>query len=224
MTRLIAVVEGQTEAAFVRDVLAPHLDDLGVWTSATVVGRVIAERRGHRERGGGSFGGWRADLVRCLRNDRSDDLRVTTMFDLYVLLPDFPGVDSPAVGDASLRCEALEDALAAAIGDRRLIPYVQRDEFEALVLAALPSLRGLLDADDDLEGVDALAREVHGLPPEDVNGGQETAPSKRILRCVPGYSKTLHGPLVTLDAGLVALRAACPRFGTWVARLEALGA
>ena len=56
MTRLIVVVEGQTEAAFVREVLAPHLNALGVYTSATIVGKMIAHKRGHRERGGGRGG------------------------------------------------------------------------------------------------------------------------------------------------------------------------
>lgn len=55
MTRLIVVVEGQTEEAFVREVLCPHLQALGLYdVSATIVGKMTAQKRGHHGRGGGS--------------------------------------------------------------------------------------------------------------------------------------------------------------------------
>ena len=37
--RLVVVVEGQTEEAFVKEVLAPHLWGRGVHASATIVGK-----------------------------------------------------------------------------------------------------------------------------------------------------------------------------------------
>jgi hypothetical protein len=110
------------------------------------------------------------------------------------------------------------------VGDRRLIPYLQRHELEALVLAALPALRDLFDAKDALAGIDALEREIGASPPEDVNDGRETAPSKRLMRHIPGYRKVLHGPDAARAAGLPALRRACPRFDAWVRQLESLGA
>ncbi len=221
--RLIVVVEGQTEEAFVKDVLGPHLDLLGVYTSATIVGKVIAQRRGHHHRGGGHFKHWLTDLKRILGRDRSPDLRVTTLFDLYGLPDDFPGLEKHgAEADTCRRCDGLQVALGELVGDRRFIPYLQRHEFEALVLAALPSLAELLDAEDDLSGLRALKTEIGVTPPEEVNDGLETAPSKRLQRHIPGYRKTLHGPDVTADAGLATLRHACTRFNAWVARLEGL--
>lgn len=68
-----------------------------------------------------------------------------------------------------------------------------------------------------------LEREVRGLPPEDVNDGRQTAPSKRLLRHIPSYDKTLCGPLVTSETGIAALRRVCPRFDAWVGALETLG-
>ncbi|MEQ1507618.1 MAG: DUF4276 family protein [Myxococcota bacterium] len=222
--RLIVVVEGQTEEAFVHDVLTPHLADHAVFASATIVGKVVAQRRGHRRRGGGHFRNWEADLRRLLASDRTADLRVTSLFDLYGLPNDFPGLsEHGAEPDTTRRCERLEATLARRVGDDRFIPYLQRHEFEALVLAALPTLRDLLDAADDQAGADQLAREIAGLAPEDVNDGEDTAPSKRLERFVPGYRKVLHGPLATHGAGLAALRSACPRFDGWVSRLETLG-
>lgn len=129
---------------FVREVIKPHLDARGVYTSATVVERVIAHHRGHRERGGGHFVHWQEDFRRILGGDRSPDLRVTTLFDLYGLPEDFPGLEEHGSDtDTVRRCSSLESALGARIDDHRFIPYLQRHEFEALVLASLPSLRGV---------------------------------------------------------------------------------
>lgn len=227
MIHLIAVVEGPTEEGFFNALLKPHLGSFGVVASASLAGKLIAQKRGHigrRSRGGGHFRHWRDDILRILSEDRRDARRVTSLFDLYGLPDDFPELEAQRlVQDTNRRCEDLQRAFAEAVNDRRFIPYIQRHEFEALVLAALPCLRGLLDAKDSLTGLDRLAGEIRGLAPEDVNDGPETAPSKRLKRHVPGYSKTLHGPLATEGAGLAALRQACPRFDGWVHQLESLG-
>ena len=221
--RLIVVVEGQTEEAFVNEVLKPHLADRGVFASATIVGKLIAQRRDRSSRGGGHFRNWKRDIDRILGGDRNPDLRVTTLFDLYGLPDDFPGLEEHrGDSDTARRCRKLEAALAGIFDDRRLIPYIQRHEFEALVLASLPALRELLDAEDDLDGLSSLEEELGNAAPEDVNDGKTTAPSKRLLARVPGFSKTLHGPLVTADTGLASLRQQCPRFDLWVAALERL--
>ncbi|MFU8805308.1 MAG: hypothetical protein ACNA8W_15965 [Bradymonadaceae bacterium] len=39
---------------------------------------------------------------------------------------------------------------------------------------------------------------------------------------MPGFSKTLHGPLATGGTGLASLREQCPRFDAWVSELETL--
>ena len=223
MMRLIIVVEGETEETFVDDVLTPHLQDYGVYARATIAGKVTAQRRGRTQRGGGHFRNWRRDIERLLKEDRKGKQRVTTLFDLYGLPGDFPGLDAHGADpDTNRRCDALQAALAEVFGDRRLIPYLQRHELEALVLGALPALREKLDAKDDLTGLGKLENEISGLALEDINDGSDTAPSKRLLRHIPGYSKVLHGPPAIADTGLAALRARCPRFDAWLTRLEAL--
>ena len=216
MTPLHIVVEGPTEEAFVKEVLFPHLEAFRVWATPVIVATSRAPD-GHKRKGGGAWGQWRKDIQILLRDSRSE-LRVTTMFDLYGLPGDFPARDVND-RDTSTRAVRLEAAMAEAIEDRRLIPYLQRHEFEALVLASLPALRTIVHG-DATEAVDALRREIT-VPPEDVNDGKETAPSKRLLR-VPGYQKTVHGPGAVKATGLAALRASCTRFGAWVTLLEGL--
>lgn len=222
--RLVIVVEGQTEEAFVKDLLVPYLSPLGVYPSATVVG--TPNRRGSEplQKGGGSWQRWFRDLQRISREQKGNDVRITTLFDLYGLPSEFPGLkEHGSDTDTNRRCDNLQHALADRVGDWRFIPYIQRHEFEALVLASLPALQDLLDANDDLVGLAKLEEEIAGQSPEDINDGKDTAPSKRLKHHIPSYHKTLYGPLAICDTGLETLRSKCPRFDAWLETLEALG-
>ena len=224
MIPLRVVVEGQSEDRFVRETLIPHLWAHGVNASSTIVGKLVAQRRGHRVRGGGHYQHWRDDLRQMFRDTRPE-LRVTTLFDLYGLPNDFPAyLQHRSDADTARRCGALELALGADIGDRRLIPYIQRHEFEALVLASLHELREAYDDPTQLGGIEQLESAIGNQAPEDINDGPTTAPSKRLAALIPGYSKTLHGPEAIKATGLATVRASCPRFDAWLTSLERLGA
>jgi hypothetical protein len=219
--RLYVACEGATEEEFVTKILKPHLFPLGINTFATQVGTPRKRTFAPLRKGGGGWKYWEKDLRRLLRS-RADDVRVTTMFDLYGLPAHFPGLDRFGHdSNTNQRCEALETALAEHLDDRRFVPYLQRHEFEALVLCALPELRKYLDAQDDLVGLDKLLKEIGRLPPEEIDDGPTTAPSKRLNR-IPGYKKEIHGPQALESAGLATLRGSCPRFNIWVTRLETL--
>lgn len=223
--RLYVVVEGQTEAAFVKQVLAPHLAIFSV----TAVPIIVTTRRdrstGAKSRGGGRWAHWRNDLDRLSRQHHGGGVRFTTLFDLYGLPHDFPDYEPlAAMTDTTKRAAAMEAAMAAQINDWRFIPYLQRHEVEAFVLVNLDPLAELVGEGTTASGVAALRADIAGLDPESVNDGAETAPSKRLLRLIPDYRKTLHGPLVMEAIGLPKIRAACPRFDAWVGALEALGA
>jgi len=58
--------------------------------------------------------------------------------------------------------------------------------------------------------------------PEDINDDPQTAPSKRITEIVPGYYKTVHGPMLTRRIGLNILRHECHHFNEWLEWLEDL--
>ncbi|MES2641217.1 MAG: DUF4276 family protein [Myxococcota bacterium] len=219
--RLHILVEGQTEEGFVKTILAPHLAHVHVWAVPIIVMTSKAPG-GKRQKGGGDWLKWKRHLDILLGENPGEGVRVTTLFDLYGLPGNFPGLgEARKQTNTVARVGALEHAMAAAVEDRRFIPYIQRHEMEALVLVNLDSLAALVEPDD---GVDALRADIGDMAPEDVNCGDETAPSKRLIRFVPGYQKVLHGPAVMEATGLPKLRAACPRFNGWVSMLEALGA
>lgn len=214
MTRLYVFVEGQTEEAFVKHILAPDLRARGIWAIAILPGR-----------GGGYWKTWLRTMKRVMEQQRGPQVRFTTLLDLYGLPRGFPdGRSLSEIANTEARVAQVEQSIADQMGDSRLIPYVQRHEFEALVLAGLDEIDWIFDDPRAAAGLAALRREVSGLAPEDINDGAMTAPSKRLARHIPSYDKVIHGEMAIGTVGLPRLCGACPRFGEWVERLRALGA
>lgn len=60
--------------------------------------------------------------------------------------------------------------------------------------------------------------------PELINEGNETAPSKRIIKEIPEYkdNKVLIGPTVAKEIGLPILRERCVHFNEWINKIESL--
>ena len=58
--------------------------------------------------------------------------------------------------------------------------------------------------------------------PEDINDHPDTAPSARLRKLFPRYSKPFFGTLISRRIGLADMRAECKHFGCWVKTLEAL--
>lgn len=225
MTRLIVVCEGYSEESFVKKVLAPHLALHDVYATPTIVGTSRGPA-GHKRRGGGHWKQWGSDLERLVRRQTPSGAWVTTMFDLYGLPRDFP--DRSAIHSARTPDEKVQLAHVAILramqgvpGAHRLLPHVQCYEFEALVLAALDTVELWLDDPVDHRGLAGLRRELGETPPEEVNDGLETAPSKRLMKWIPSYDKILFAEFLEL-ADMVVLKARCPRFGAWVCQLESL--
>jgi hypothetical protein len=129
------------------------------------------------------------ELLRLLKSKRGSEVRITTMFDLYSLYHDFPGFQE-AEKLRHLpreRVQRLEKALAADIGDLRLIPYLQLHEFEVLLHAQPEAFAIYYDhCEKQIEALRAVAAKF--ASPEMINDGQNTAPSKRIAAQFPAYT------------------------------------
>lgn len=210
MIRLYVFVEGQTEEAFIKEVLAPHLMGHGILSTVPILA-------------GGFWKTWARLMRDVLAEQKGGAVRFTTLFDLYGLPRGFPDVATVmGVTDTHARARAVEASIARDFADDRLIPYVQRHEFEALVLAGLDQASWIFDSPDDAQGLARLLADVGGTAPEDVDDGPTTAPSKRLARHIPGYDEVLHGQMVTSSVGLATLRSRCPGFDAWLAKLEAM--
>src|SRR5262245_4883041 len=115
MIRLFFYVEGQTEQGYVSKVLRPHLASFGVF----VQGPILAPS--------GSYTRTRRDLGNLLKQHSQQDVRFTTMFDMYALRRPWPGWDEAEKlrHIPRDRVQRLEEAFANDIGDARLIPHIQ---------------------------------------------------------------------------------------------------
>ena len=222
MTWVYIIVEGQTEETFVKEVLDPHLGD-GVYATPLLAG-VRETRRSHK---GGHRGSWQAvrdhDVLTTLKEHAPRGARVTTMLDLYALPTDFPGLedcDREGVTDPYDKVALVEAGMAEAISDYRFIPYIQLHEFEALLFADIEKAKASYP--DDVAGVDALIEDVAGIAPEMIDDGVETVPSKRIEKRIPYSEKVEAGTRIAKAIGLETIRAKCPHFDAWVAKLEGL--
>lgn len=215
MNRLYLLVEGQTEEAFVKELLVPHYARQGLY----LIPIIVSTSPGYK---GGvvSYAKVKPQIEKLCKQDAG--AHVSTLFDLYALPNDFPGKSSPdypAMASGRQKAEFLEAALAQDIGLRNFIPNLVVHEFEALLFVRVEAFADWVDDDRELQPLLAASA---ATAPEDINDSPQTAPSKRILAAMPGYQKTLHGPLIACDIGLDAMRAACPHFDQWLRRVELL--
>lgn len=225
MTRVLFLVEGQTEEAFVNRVLKPHLQPFGVFAERASLLRTREPPAGSPYKGGvTTFDRLARDAQRLLNDSNAI---VTTLIDLYGLPEDFPGLAATGgMLDPVARALHLEAAFAQAVGDARFHPFLVVHEFEALVFAV----------PDEAERTMRMPGLAHALRhaavaaggPERVNNNPATIPSRRldaIARRLAGrsYSKRIDGPDTLIAAGLAGPRVACPHFGRWLDWLESLG-
>lgn len=231
LIRLHIVVEGQAEEGFVNEVLAPDLAASGIFINCHSI--TTGRKKGRLFRGGwDSYGRLQRDLIRWMKEDRQPDAYFSTMVDLYRLPNDFPGyAECQGLQQPRARVECLEARFAEDIKNelaqdsayQRLIPYIQLHEFEALLFSNPSKFeQAFPDRTDVIPKLQAICEKAGG--PEEIDNGESTAPSKRILDLLPGYVKTVSGLLILKEIGLDTLRQECPHFNAWIASLLALTA
>ena len=208
MTRLAVSVEGQTEEAFVKGVLADHLRERQVEPTPILIGRAS-----------GRAGGGNVSVPRLA----SDMAKLYWNFDCVTSLVDLYGLRGKGADSAEELEGRIRDAIGAILGRNwnrtRVMPYVQRHEFESLLFSSVEAFGELVDVPD--EAVDELRRVRAGFQtPEDINDNVNTAPSKRIEAAVPRYNKVVDGSGLAARIGLKEICDECPRFSEWIARLE----
>lgn len=208
MKRLFIVVEGQTEEAFVKELMIPHFINNGIYDVRPVL---IQTSKGHK----GGFVNYehlKNDLQRLLKS-QGQDVIVSTFVDFFRCpkLPNQANIDS--LPSHIKKVEEMQNSIASDINDWRFIPYIQLHEFEALLFSAANGFEMYFD--------EKISNEIQGIidsfdNPEDINSAPETAPSKRLIRIIPDYDKVLYGNIVALEIGLPIMLEKCPRFREWV--------
>src|SRR5215470_8824116 len=186
MLRLLVHVEGETEEAFVNELLAAPLLARGY---ERVSARLIGNARQRDRRGG--IRGWeivKRDIARHLSEDPG--CIATTMIDYYALPQSgdkaWPGRGAAASMPVVAKGPHVEAAVLSDLTNhmgpdfdgRRFLPFVVVHEFEGLLFSDCQAFaRGV--------GRETLAQSFQNIrdqfqTPEDINDSPLTAPSKRI--------------------------------------------
>lgn len=220
MVRVYIVVEGQTEIAFVKELLLQPFSNVGIYLHPRLIGKP-----GHKG-GDVSYKRAKSDIIRFLKQEH--DTYCTTMFDFYGLSDDFPGFSIQGNYQSVQKAEIIEEAikkdiiqtLENTINPNRFIPYIQMHEFEALLFSDPQALaRGIYQ--NELAPEFARIRKAF-LTPEDIDDNPITSPSKRIINLYKNYNKSTGGILAAIEIGLATIRSECKHFDHWLGKLEAI--
>jgi len=121
MTRLLMLVEGQSEEIFVKQTLAPYLAERGVYLQPPIVLWTKRMPRGGGFRGGAS--NWHQIRRNLLPLTRDTDAWITTLLDFYGLPEDFPGYqDAFSEGHPRDKVGALQARFGSRSGIRVSFP------------------------------------------------------------------------------------------------------
>ncbi|MEW5774572.1 MAG: DUF4276 family protein [Thermodesulfobacteriota bacterium] len=224
MSRVLLVVEGQTERAILQQLLAPWLSAKGVFLSPKIVGKP-----GHKG-GARDFSAVLREILALLKQEPTST--VTTFFDYYALPSSWPRAaapkDKPSPAIPSLIEQGMAEAVGKAMGSSfnpaRFIPYIQMYELEALLFAGPKEMADVFENPRLEATFSGIVAASGGC--ESIDDGATTAPSKRITTHFPPYKKgsgvNAHAPRIVNRIGIDRIRQACPHFNKWIGRLEGI--
>lgn len=205
--RLVFIVEGDTEVTFVHELIIPYLLSLG-YTNSMNAQTIITSRKKNKKGGVVSFEYLKNDIKRVFAQG---NVIVTTLLDFFRLPTNFPNYSTD-----KRQIPTIEQRMYEVFNTPNFIPYIQQYELEALFFSKLEAFELSIDTKKQLQEIGAI---ITAYPnPEDINGGADTAPSKR-LETIFGYKKGIHVEFILDELTIPVIRAKCPRFDTWIEKL-----
>lgn len=207
MKRLVFLVEGDTEVILVNNHIIPYLYNQGVRNPMNVQ-TILSNRKLHQKGGNISFEYLSNDVQRIFAQG---NVIVTTLLDFFRLPNNFPEYTN----DAS-KINQIEQAINEELSRYGPIhAYIQKHELEALMFSSMDGFELVVE---DRAAKKELQQLVDQNAPEEINGGRDTAPSKRLEALFP-YEKTVDGEMILELVGLENMMEKCPRFNRWIENL-----
>ena len=217
--RLYVYCEGDTEAKFVEGILRPFLNNYDKF----IIRPIICETKRTPEKkfkgGISNYAKIKNELIRSCKKDTN--AYFTTMFDYYRFPINTLGINT-AIKNIDEKMQYFERAIEVDLGGLpNLFFNLTAHEFEGLLFSDINAFKDVAKAND--KTLAELRRIRNDFPsPEDINNSEATAPSKRITRILPGYSKTLNGIEVANRIGIAKTAEQCQHFKQWLAKIEKL--
>lgn len=207
--RLVFVVEGDSEVAFINNKLIPYLYANGASGWMINAQKITTNRKRNARGGNVNFEYLRNEIKRI---GASKEPWITTFLDFFRLPTDFPGftTDGARIGE-------IEKAVYQELGYSKLIPYIQKYEFETLLFADITGFSNIAGLTPEQQNsINAIVQQYPDI--EDINGGPETAPSKR-LQAIFNYNKVSDSQIILSDIPVEAIIEKSRKFGAWVQSL-----
>ncbi|MBQ0166909.1 MAG: DUF4276 family protein [Treponema sp.] len=223
MIKIDVICEGQSEAEFIKQVLQPAFDNTFYRFIPQTVVTSTDKRKGRVYKGGvSSFSKVEKDISNAMASVKAKNAFVTTMFDFYALPSDTPGFEeAKKLGSVYDKVACIENAMKVRFNAECFIPYIQIHELETFQFADLNQLKTIyFEYQDKFGPLEKCVKEFSNI--EMINNGPETAPSKRILECIPDYDKVLLGIEAMRAIDFSVLRKKCSHFNEWITQLEQL--
>ena len=215
MRGIYILCEGQSEEEFVNSILRPHFNSYDIYDVRPIL---MSTSKGHKG-GDVKYDRLKFNIEKLL--NREHDVIVTTFIDYFRLKTDFPSFEvAQQKNNKYERIDILERALSEIINNPRFIPYIQLHEFEGLLFASEVGFESLTDI--PTKNLNQLKEAVYEKNnPEELNDGEQTAPSKRLERLIPGFdrNKPFYGGLIADFNTLRPVQERCTRFNNWVQTL-----
>ena len=211
MKKVYVYCEGQTEESFVNNILLPAFFPDYYFRSIICT----SSNRNERKYAGGvvTYGKIKKELQRICGEHKHEI--VTTMIDYYGLPQDTPGIDCSET-DIYKKISIIENSINEDIGWTNFHCNLMLHEFETLLFS---------DPDVFINDFgDEIANQINEIRssfenPEYINNSTQTAPSKRLLRIIPNYSKVRNGTILSQKIGIDKMRKECPHFDNWLKSL-----
>ncbi len=214
MNRIIIICEGQTEQEFCRNILYPYFINKDIEIEYPTI-----------KKSGGGIVKW-TELKKQIENHLKENAYVTTFVDFYGITTKhaFPKwKESEAIVDKDKKMAFIENEMRNDIDEKiryKFIPYIQLHEFESLLFIDYDTFVTNVPSDDFI-GKTELKETLNNFKnPEMINNSKETSPSHRLERIIRGYEKITYGIYLADEIGLGNIRNKCPRFNSWIEKIE----
>lgn len=210
MNTIYIVCEGQSEEAFIKQVLAPYFQ-----SSNLQIIPIITKTSANHQGGGLKYSRIKKEILVLL----DEQVFVSTFFDYYALPKGFPLYDEQS-GDIYQKIDILEQGFNKDINNERFFSHIQPHEFEALLFSDIDKI---IEANPSwnashLNQLQRIMQEFANI--KLINNSPQTSPSHRLKNIFPDYQKITHGTIIAKKTTIPTIRAKCRHFDEWCNQLE----
>lgn len=217
--RLVILVEGDSEVKLMNRLIIPklyeHIVNIGITMPWSIeVCKIITNRNLNKKGGNVNYEYLKNDIRRFVSQGVSI---ITTFLDFFRLPTSFPGYTTDGYAIDKVESAMHEDLKNSIPNLQTFIPYIQKYEYEALLFSGMEGFYFLIDNEESLAQIQAINNEYPN--PEDINGGTETSPSKRLMK-IFDYHKVGDSEDIIEILGFEKIYNKCPRFAQWYDSLQ----